>query len=188
MDIKKFSFDLEAKTRELHILVQRDIPRVIGVEAKEHFVDSFRQGGFVNRGLQPWPDVKRRDPDSPWYGFEYTGEKRAYYGFSRDAKTGKTHKAKKQKRLNYSENATKRAVLTSRQNRLMNSIANDTTAGQAEVYTTEPHAKLHNEGGEFLVFGKHRATMPARQFMGESEELDRKATDEIINRIDNLFK
>jgi hypothetical protein len=57
VDIIKFSNDLETKLRELHILVQRDIPRVIGVEAKEHFIDNFRKGGFVNHGLQPWQDV-----------------------------------------------------------------------------------------------------------------------------------
>lgn len=188
MDFKKFSVDVAALSREFHILVQRDIPRVIGVEAKEHFIDNFRRGGFVNNGLQPWPDVKRRDPESPWYGFEYTGEKRTYYAFRRDARTGKTRKDKNQKKLNFSQNATRRGVLTSRQNGLMNSIENTTTAGQAEIYTTAPHAEIHNDGGEFLVFGKHRATMPQRQFMGESPELDEKVVNEIERQIDRLFK
>lgn len=188
MDIKTFSADLSDKLRELHVLVQRDIPRIVGVEAKEHFIDNFRKGGFVNHGLQPWQDVKRRDPDSEWYGFEYKGEKRTHYAFRRDKKTGKTYKAKPQKKLNYSHNATERGVLTSRRNALMNSIDNETNAGQARVFTTEPHAEIHNEGGGFLVFGKRRATMPKRQFMGESAELDVKVVDEIERQIDNLFK
>lgn len=40
-------------------LISRKLPVVAGKYAKQHFQDNFRQGGFVNGGLHPWPPAKR---------------------------------------------------------------------------------------------------------------------------------
>lgn len=187
MDINNLPADLKSKIKELHKALTKELPRQLGVEAVEHFTDNFRKGGFVNNGLQKWQDVKRRDPDSPWYGFEYKGDKRTYYTFSRSKKTGKTRKAASQKQLNFSPSATKRAVLTSKRNYLMNNFKALPRSQEVEIYNNAPHAKVHNEGGDFKVFNKHSATMPKRQFMGHSAELDAKAEKIIISHIDKIF-
>lgn len=44
--------------------VKMDISR-IAIEAVE---ENFRQEGYVDEVLDPWKQVKRRQPDSPWYG------------------------------------------------------------------------------------------------------------------------
>lgn len=59
MDIKDFAQLIESKRKELDMLVRRRMPVIAGRMAKDHFQDNFRQGGFVNGGLHPWPEAKR---------------------------------------------------------------------------------------------------------------------------------
>lgn len=188
MDYKKLPDEMKQRLKEVERLLRRDLPTLIGHEAAEHFADNFRRGGFVDNGLKKWADVKRRDESSSWYGFEYRGEKRTHYAFIRDKNRGKTSKAKQQKRLNYSESATRRAVLTSKRNVLINSIEFRQRPGRVTVFSAAPHAQIHNEGGTFKVFGRATATMPARKFIGHSAELDKKVEQEIIRQIDKIFK
>ena len=44
--------------------VKMDIGRI----AIEHTEENFRLEGYVDEVLNPWREVKRRDPSSPWYG------------------------------------------------------------------------------------------------------------------------
>ena len=168
---------LEAWLKQAHSV----LPIVIGKTAVDHFRENFTRQGFVNNGLQKWPDVKRRDPRSPWYGFDYKGEKRAEYRFARDRKTGKT-KAAAQK-LNFSAAATKRDVLTSQRKELYNNIRYAPQAGGVAIISDLPYSKVHNEGGTIKVFGKHPARLPKRQFIGESKELSAKITQEILKHL-----
>lgn len=59
MDIKDFAKQIERKRKELDTVMRRRMPVIAGRMAKDHFQDNFRQGGFVNRGLHPWPKAKR---------------------------------------------------------------------------------------------------------------------------------
>ena len=55
---------------------KKDIARAVGTEAVRHFKENFQREGFMDGGLHRWKDVQRRNPSSPWYGFEYKGETR----------------------------------------------------------------------------------------------------------------
>ena len=59
MDIKEFAHFMNAKRRELDPLVRRELPKIVGRMAKDHFQDNFRKGGFVNGGLHPWKPARR---------------------------------------------------------------------------------------------------------------------------------
>lgn len=59
MDLKNFENLLKARREQLQTLMRRDMPVMVGRVAKDHFQDNFRQGGFVNGGLHPWPASKR---------------------------------------------------------------------------------------------------------------------------------
>ena len=163
---------------------QRDLPIIIGKTAVDHFRENFKLGGFVNNGLQKWEDVKRRDPKSPWYGFDYKGEKRTSYKFTRDKSTGKTTKAVDQKRLNFSMAATQRLPLNSQRKELYNCIRYAPTPDGVVIISDKPYSLIHNEGGAIKVFGKHPARLPKRQFIGESKEL----TDKIKQEITKLLQ
>lgn len=51
--------DIQRMKKEIETLIARKLPVAAGKYAKQHFQDNFRQGGFVNGGLHPWPPAKR---------------------------------------------------------------------------------------------------------------------------------
>lgn len=59
MGIKNLDDLIKSKRKQLETLMQRKMPVMVGRMAKDHFQDNFRQGGFVNGGLHPWPKAKR---------------------------------------------------------------------------------------------------------------------------------
>lgn len=52
MDIKDFSELIKSQSRDLDKFMRRQLPIKVGRMAKDHYQENFRQGGFVNRGLQ----------------------------------------------------------------------------------------------------------------------------------------
>ena len=42
-----------------------DVRELMAGLAIEHFRDSFHREGFVDKAVNPWREVKRRDPSSP---------------------------------------------------------------------------------------------------------------------------
>lgn len=152
--------------------IQKDLPRIAGKMAVDEFRGNFYRQGFRNNGITRWKDVKRRDRNSPWYGFQYKGEKRTSVRFVRDRRTGKTRRSKTQKKLNYSAAATQRDILIGPGANLMNSISvKDISERRVAVGSDLPYAGVHNEGGYIKVFGKATKKLPKRQFIGESAEL-----------------
>lgn len=59
MDLKDLDNLIKSKRKQLETLMRRRLPVAVGRMAKDHFQENFRQGGFVNRGLHPWPKAKR---------------------------------------------------------------------------------------------------------------------------------
>lgn len=153
--------------------IQKDLPRIAGKMAVDEFRGNFYRQGFRNNGITRWKDVKRRDKNSPWYGFQYKGEKRTFVRFVRDRRTGKTRRSKTQKKLNYSAAATQRDILIGPGANLMNSISVQHILYDRLVVVGSdlPYAGVHNEGGYIKVFGKATKKLPKRQFIGESAEL-----------------
>lgn len=179
---------ISERLRKAVRLIETDLPRIVGKVARDHYQDNFRKGGFVDGGLHPWKDVKRRDAKSEWYGFEYRGEKRTSYKFKRDPKTGKTRRTEKQAKLNYSPTATTRPVLLSKRMELMRSITNHSGRGQAVITSDKPYAAVHNDGGTIKVFGKHPVRLPQRQFIGESRELNQQIMQLAAQELDRILK
>lgn len=65
MDIKDFAELIKRKRDRLDSMMRRKMPVMVGRMAKDHFQDNFRQGGFVNGGLHPWPKSKRLSSGVP---------------------------------------------------------------------------------------------------------------------------
>lgn len=60
MDIQEFNRKLRQKALELSDFRRRKLPVLVGRMAKDHFQDNFLQGGFVDGGLHPWQEAQRR--------------------------------------------------------------------------------------------------------------------------------
>lgn len=55
----KLQQDIQRMKKEIETLISRKLPVAAGKYAKQHFQDNFRQGGFVDGGLHPWPQARR---------------------------------------------------------------------------------------------------------------------------------
>lgn len=178
---------LQEIEKEIKRYVERDLPRMAGKVSVDEFRNNFRRRAFRNNGLHRWADVKRRDPSSPWYGFQYKGERRTSVRIVRDRTTGKTRRSKSQKKLNFSSAATQRGILLGPGNNLMRSIAvREASATRVVVGTDLPYAEVHNEGGYIRVFGKAKVKVPKRQFIGESHELMQVIEKKFLREIDRI--
>lgn len=172
---------------EVKKFLQKDLPRIVGKMAVDEFRENFRRQGFRNNGVTPWKEVKRRDPQSSWYGFQYKGERRTSVSLVKDRKTGKMVRAKKQRKLNFSRAATKRGILIGPGADLMNSIrVVESSPVRIAVGTDLPHAGVHNEGGTIRIFGKKKVKVARRQFIGESKELLKELEKTMLERIDRI--
>ena len=60
MDPKDFANYAATLKKEYIELFKHRLPIMVGRMAKDHFQDIFRKGGFVNNGLQKWPETKRQ--------------------------------------------------------------------------------------------------------------------------------
>ena len=65
MTIELLKQQIQGKLEEIKHYVEDDVPIVIGVEVKKDSEQNFDDEGFNGK---KWQDVKRRDPNSPWYG------------------------------------------------------------------------------------------------------------------------
>lgn len=168
--------------------ISKDLPRIAGKMAVDEFRENFHRQGFRNGGIERWKDVKRRDKNSPWYGFQYKGEKRTSVRFVRNRKTGKTRRSKTQKKLNYSAAATQRGILIGPGANLMNSITVQRILYDKLVVVGSdlPYAAVHNEGGYIKIFGKAQRKLPKRQFIGESRELMEELQSRMLTDIDRI--
>jgi phage gpG-like protein len=130
--------------KKLKKALETDIPRAIGRVGVNHFRDSFEMQRYNEAGSSPWTEVKRRQKGSGWYGFKYGN---------------KGH---------FSSAATTRKILFgSGSSKLRDSIfVKEANARGVEWASSSDHATIHNRGGFVKVFGKNRAVMPKRQFMG----------------------
>lgn len=152
---------LHQKIKKIERYLEHSVPTIIGVEAVNHFKESFTNEGFTDTSIVKWDNVKRKDANSSWHGFEY-GSNANRPGVKRRKETSIS---------NYSHAATKRPILSGQSQNLFNSIRWEKRGRGALITAGTPYAQIHNEGGEMKVFGKHRATMPKRQFMGKSQVL-----------------
>lgn len=144
MDIKDFAKRFPEKMRKVREFTRGDaIKDIIGVEAVNHYKQSFADEGFTDEVLNPWKDVKRRNPKSKWYG--HSGQ------------TGK----KSTERMSAK-------ILTGETRELRNAITYRRIDNGVRISNDKPYASVHNYGGRAKIYGKKEFQMPQRQFIGKS--------------------
>lgn len=164
MDLKNASEEFARKMQQVRQFVEGDdVKDIIGVEAINHFKGSFQQEGFTDKQTVKWKDVKRRDPDSPWYG--HSGQ------------TGR-----------YSEARTQSPVLTGETRELQESISYQKIPFGARITNDAPHASVHQFGLKAKIYGKKEFTMTARPFMGKSVVLINRIKKKISNQLKSILK
>jgi len=134
-----------------------DMVTIMGVEAKNHFTNSFRIQGFEDESIKKWEPRKRNS-------YRTRGGK-TIDDSSRGILIGK------------GSGTLRRAI----QYRKMGKYKTMISTGGLK------YAKIHNEGGIGRAFGKYSFKMKQRQFIGNSGKLNRKIINKIKSKINIIF-
>jgi phage gpG-like protein len=128
---------------------KRTLPRIVGNQAKNFFLDSFRRGGFTDGSFKAWQEPKRRQLDEGGKSYRYKGYQKRGSG-KRGSKTG------------HSKSDRTRAILV--QSGAMRDSVQVKRMSESEVVigANTKYAARHN-------YGLHK--MPKRQFIGNSATL-----------------
>lgn len=164
MDIHEFNRRFSAKMERIKDFANGDeIKDIIGVEAVNHYRESFANQGFTDKVLNPWQDVKRRDKNSPWYG--HSGQ------------TGK-----------FSNSRTTSPILTGETLELSNATTYRKTERGVRVSNEKPYASVHNYGGRAKIYGKKEFQMPQRRFIGRSAVMVQNIKSKIKSEFIRILK
>lgn len=181
MDIQEFARLFPEKMKELTDFINGDaIKDILGTEAIKHFQGSFDNEGFTDETLDPWQDVKRRDPNSPWYGhdgFESTKEERDARKEKNPDLIGK-----------FSEERSTAKILSGKTRELRNGIYYDHTDLGVKIISPTPYGRVHQFGLLAKVYGKASFQMTPRPFMGQSVLLKNNIEDKIIREFTKIMK
>jgi len=158
MDLAEMAIDLER-------FFKTDMLDIIGVEAVNHFEESFENEGFTDVALKKWEPRKATDR---------RGRDITRYRTARIGKPGQLNA--------YGRRIQGRAILTGHNSggdKLRNSLRYTTGNSKVDIVTDKDYAKTHNEG---------EGNMPKRQFMGHSAQLDRKILKKIDKQLKKILK
>lgn len=159
----KLSELLATKSALLQRYIKRDVPRIIGVEAKKHFREGFQKEGFTGATFEPWQEVKRRAESK-----------------MKRNKNGKVSKRQHRDQL--------RKILVDK-GHMRDSIDYSITGMDIEVGTDDEIGKVqaHNEGTT-TAGRNNKVTIPKRQFIGPSAVLDKKLETRLSKDVTNILK
>jgi phage gpG-like protein len=167
----------------------QDFVTVIGVEAKKHFVASFRNQGFTDATLDHWKARKRNDKGKRGnrailvksgdlrrsvkvinknYDSVTLGSDLPYAQIHNDG--GTIHKKASKNSMYYRE------VSTNILSRKTNKRFARTTGRRKATHAME------------VEIGEHDIKMPKRQFIGNSKKLTDLLRDKLDKRIQNVFR
>lgn len=166
-NISQLDGDLSEVTKIIVDHIRQVMPKVISVEGLTHFEESFDNQGYTDKNLTKW--------------------KRRKFNQKRTTKKGVESAAFR----HFKRKDAGRAILVSHQTdtkgpHLKDTLRTKTTDTQVIFATNKEYAQVHNEGGRA---GRGRGfIMERRQFMGPSEELNKKINQKLEREINRLLK
>lgn len=166
MDISDFAKQFPDKMKEASDYLKSDACKITMSEmAIQHFEDSFEKQGFTDEQPEPWAEVERRKPESPWYG----------------------HISSKQQKY-FSQARTTAKILTGSSGALSKSFGSELTATGVKIFNSSPYAAVHQFGGMAKIYGKKAFKMIARPFVGHSKLMKREIEEELARNVVKILK
>lgn len=192
---------MDAKEIEKHILrakkaIEREVndrlPRKVGIIAKNHFTQNFREGGFVDNGVRRWQRTRRQDdPTNPDSKYSPLTSRQNHLMRSIEARPGHgevavVNEVPYAKLHNEGGTITTTPTITPQMRRF----------AWAKVYALAGRGRLKNlpekaKMWKAIALTKKTklhitAKIPKRRFIGESRELKGKINDAIKGVLDNI--
>ena len=166
MNNKQFAQLLRDKSAQLKQARAKDLPRIVGKLATDHYRENFIKGGFVNNGIQRWKPSLRLSSDSPSARDKsptLLSSRKELYNSVRPGKApdgvAKIISDKPYSRLhNEGGTVTQNVKAHTRRNWAANLQRKQSKEPPKERINVRAHVRL--------------LRMPKRQFMGRSAELD----------------
>lgn len=205
MDIKDFARLIGRKRREMDTMMRRRMPVIAGRMAKDHFQDNFRQGGFVNGGLHPWPKARRLSSGgtdaASKYGTLLSGRNHL---FSSIKYMPSDYRVKVADELVYAPvhnwGGTVSVTVTDRMRRFAWAKFYKAAGRARKAATAQKKSRKRTREGQAgnsqasfwkgLALTKKKKLnirIPRRQFLGESEELTKKINERIEKEVRNIL-
>ena len=196
MDIKDFSALLKAKQKELDTLMRRKLPVKVGRMAKDHYQENFRKGGFVNGGLQRWPQTKRQSSGSKSAAAGYGPLlSRRNYLFKSVKYTPSDYRVKVANDVEYAPlhnwGGETHPTVTPRMRKFAWAMYYKAVGKRKKGKTRQ--GELPPEAGMWKGLAltrkkKLKVKIPQRQFIGESTELNKQIRQIVEAEIRNILK
>jgi phage gpG-like protein len=142
------------------------LPTIVAVEGQTHFEESWDNQGFTDKSLKKWK--KRKGPKQYTKAHNETAASKAF-----------------------KKKDTGRAILVGQSTdtkgtHLKDTIRSDANSARVIFETDKAYAQVHNEGGRA---GRGAGfIMVKRQFMGPSEELDKKIHQKLDKEMTKFFE
>ena len=196
MDLKQFQQQLAAKQREVEQAMKRTLPVKIGRIAADHFHENFRKGGFVNGGLHPLQPTKRQQSGSKSAAANYSpllSARKHLYGSIKyipcdyrvmvrsDLKYAPVHNWGGVMSPTVTEKMRKYAWAR------YNEAIGRKKGSKRKTKYVETEEALRWKALALTKKPKLQINIPQRQFLGESQELDRKINETIDNEIERII-
>ena len=205
MDVKDFANELERKSREVDNLMRRKLPVLVGRMAKDHYQDNFRKGGFLNDGLHPWPVTRRQSEGSLSAESQYGPLlSRRNHLFSSVKYTPGDYRVTVSNDLPYAAihnlGGETHPTVTPRMRRFAwamyyraQGIKKSAAGGKKKPKNGKPMPAIETPSAQFwkglALTKKTKLTIriPQRQFIGESNDLDRRINERIANELNKII-
>ncbi len=180
MDINQFNELFQQRMAAIKAFAEGDkIKDIAGTEAINHFRSSFDNEGFTDSTLEPWKDVARRDPASPWYG---------HNGFSTEKPAKKIKKGDTELVGNFSQARTTAKILTGGTSRLREGLFYKYIDTGVRITSPTGYGRVHQFGLPAKIYGKATFQMTPRPFMGRSVLLTKNIKKEINDEFIKILK
>lgn len=158
--MKKYFAQLQLDVKQA---LDNDLPLICGNEAARLFRQNFQKEGFFGK---KWKEVQRRQ------------ERQVSYKTKSGIRTRTVGRAKGA--------AGSRSILTGNTGDLGRSIKTKVGRATSTVYSDSDNSAVHNDG---LRAGRGKGfKMPRRQFIGDSQELQRAIKTKVDQYLKNKFK
>lgn len=162
MNPSDFTIKLQTLPKKINAALD-DVAIITGKQAVDLFKENFQKESFNGKA---WQEVARR----------------------KNPKTGVVSRGINKGKSRESNAAASRKILTGETGDLGESIQYKYLGNaQVSIFSDKTYAQAHNEGTTTAGRG-NKTTIPRRQFMGPSPELDIIVKNEIEKQLKNLFK
>ena len=171
------------------------LPRKVGILAVNHFRNNFRQGGFVNNGLQPWKRTRRQEEGGKDSKYSPLTSRRNHLMSSLQYQVG-VGEVTITNPVDYAEIHNEGGIINShptvtpklRKFAWAKVYALSGVRGKGKLPKDLPEAARKWKAIALTRKSKLNVTarIPKRQFMGESHELDEKVKKEVMKSIEKI--